>query len=485
MKLKQLLAHLERSPQFIPDIDVFGIQYRSDMVQKGDIFVAIKGFNDDGHNYIEDAVLRGAVSVVGEKPLTNVSVPYFQVEDAREALGKLASIFYHHPSNSHQMIGVTGTNGKTTTSFLLRHLLQSSEQSCSLLSTVANFINGEKLPSTATTPNAIELQKLLSKSNDDFVVLEVSSHGLDQKRVEGIGFDYAIFTNLSHEHLDYHKDLEQYFLVKSELFNKLKPSGKAIINSSCPWGKRLIKKLQQKGVPVYTYGHSGSDHLQLLSHDGDSRFKVRWSESEWEIDLPLPGQYNVQNALAAILVALLCGMNFHTIKHSLKFFSGVPGRFEVYEYYSRNVTFIVDYAHTPDGLLQFLQTVKGFKQNRLVHIFGFRGNRDLSKRDQMMQISSKLSNEIILTIDDLNGVNKEVMMNQLHELARKWGNGKAHIISDRTLAIEYAWNHAQKGDIIAITGKGPEKYRESFALPTKSDAETVQYLFAQRLSFVK
>lgn len=475
MKLHQLLQPLNITPQNLPDLEVSGIQFQSNKVKNGNIFVAIKGLQDDGHKYINEAIEKGAIAIIGERPIILNSVPYFQVSDTREALAKLASTFYHHPSKTHKMIGITGTNGKTTTSYIIKHLLNAFDRSCALISTVENFINGKSYPSTATTPNALELQHLLKKSDDEYVVLEVSSHGLHQKRVEGIAFDYAVFTNLTHEHLDYHNSLDDYFQVKSGLFQKLKSDGKAIIFSNCPWGRRLIKKLRCENIPVYTYGSSLDDDLQYISRVGNT-IKVSWLNMLWEFELSLPGKYNVYNCLAAILVALLEGVSISMIKQSLKHFRGVPGRFQIYRHPS-NIHFIIDYAHTPDGLEKFLKAVKQLSYKRIIHIFGFRGNRDITKRGLMLNISNQYSQQTILTIDDLNGVQKETMIHQLEELLKNYGCEHTVIISDRTLAIKYAWDLAKAGDVIVITGKGPELYQEKFQLPARSDTETIHYLF--------
>src|SRR5690606_32174712 len=218
-------------------------------------------------------------------------------------------------------------------------------------------------------------------------------HGLHQKKVEEIAFDYAVFTNLTHEHLDYHNSLDDYFHVKSRLFQKLKSNGKAIIFSNCPWGRRLIHKLRAENIPVYTYGSSLDDDLQYISRVGNT-IKVSWLNVLWEFELSLPGIYNVYNCLAAILVALLEGISIFSIKQLLIHFRGVPGRFHIYRHYT-NIHFIIDYAHTPDGLEKFLKAVKQLSYKSIIHIFGFRGNRDLTKRGLMLNISNQYSPQTI------------------------------------------------------------------------------------------
>lgn len=477
MRLYDLIAPFAQTGKEIKNITVNNIQFRSKSVQKGDLYVAIKGLKHDGHDFIEEAVQHGAVAVVGEDPDISLSVPYFTVTDSREALGKMAAILYNHPSIKCITIGITGTNGKTTTSYMIRHLLESSKRSCSLFGTVTNYVNGHPLISSATTPDAVELQRMLSMSRDENVVMEVSSHGLHQKRVEGMEFNYAVFTNLSHDHLDYHKDIDSYFETKYQLFKKLKPGGEAIVNSSCPWGKRLIRKLKGDGVAVYTFGEDVEDDLQLISINATTKqIKVRADGETWQFRLSMPGIYNVENSLAATLIALRMGLRKHQIKKAFKTFKGVPGRFEMYQH-SSGVSLVVDYAHTPEGLESFLKSLNHSKPNKTFHVFGFRGDGDASKRQAMMETSVRFSDVVILTFDDLNGVSSIEMEKTLTQLGILWGGNKTIIIPDRTRAIEYAWNKAKSGDLIAITGKGPEPYKDRFALPSANDSETIQFLF--------
>lgn len=477
MKLKNLISVLAESVENVPDIEVNQIQFKSRDIKKGDVFVAIKGLKHDGHSFINEAISKGAVAVVGEEGYYPLPVPYIRVQDARKALGRLAKTLYSDPSLMHNMIGITGTNGKTTTAYMVKHIFQTAKESCSLFSTVSNFVNGTELMSTATTPDILELNKMLRMSTDKNVVMEVSSHGLHQKRVDGLEFNYGIFTNLTHDHLDYHQNMDEYFNTKVGLFKLLKKNGEAIINSSCPWGKKLINQLKGKRLSVFSFGTSENDDLQLLStEDGVSKIKIKESNVTLEIKMPMPGHHNLQNALAAILCALRAGVNVQEIKKAVESFPGVPGRFEVYRCQGAN--FILDYAHTPDGLDNLLQTVKSLKHKRIVHIFGFRGNKDMTKWFAMLDTSAKYCDEIILTLDDLNGVPKEVMVSDLEKSAKYLGASKTHLIIDRTRAIEYAWKNSEKGDHIVITGKGPEPYEREFEIPADNDAGTIKYLFS-------
>ncbi|MBT2690996.1 UDP-N-acetylmuramoyl-L-alanyl-D-glutamate--2,6-diaminopimelate ligase [Bacillus sp. ISL-47] len=478
MKLKNLISVLAESVEYVPDIKVNQIQFKSRDVKKGDVFVAIKGLKHDGHSFINEAISKGAVAVVGEEDYYPLPVPYIRVQDTRKALGKLAKTLYSDPSLMHNMIGITGTNGKTTTAYMLKHIFQTAQESCSLFSTVSNFVNGTELMSTATTPDILELNKMLRVSTDKNVVMEVSSHGLHQKRVEGLAFNYGIFTNLTHDHLDYHQNMDEYFNTKAGLFSLIKDNGEAIVNSSCPWGKKLINQLKSKQQSVFSFGTSENDDLQLLrTESGVSKIRIKGSNVKLAIKMPMPGHHNLQNALAAILCALRAGVNIQEIKKAVESFPGVSGRFEVYR--CQGVNFVLDYAHTPDGLENLLQTVKSMKHKRIVHIFGFRGNKDVTKRLAMLDTSAKYCDEIILTLDDLNGVSKEVMISDLEKSAKYLGARKTHLIIDRTRAIEYAWKNSEKGDHIVITGKGPEPYEQEFEIPADNDAGTIKYLFSK------
>lgn len=463
MRLDDLISPLAQTGKKVENIPVRNIQFHSGLVKKGDVYVAIKGLKHDGHDFIEEAIKHGAVAIIGEVADISFSVPYVKVTDSREALGKMAAKLYNHPSTKRTTIGITGTNGKTTTSYMVRHLLESSKMSCSLFGTVSNYVNGQPLISKATTLDAVELQRMLSISQDENVVVEVSSHGLHQKRLEGMEFNYAVFTNLSHDHLDYHKDINSYFQTKYQLFKKLKPGGEAIVNSSCPWGKRLIQKLKEEGVDVYTFGEDVEDDLQLISINAVTKqINVRAGGEAWRFRLSMPGIYNVYNSLAAILIALRMGLRKHQIKKAFKEFQGVLGRFEMHRHPS-GVVLVVDYAHTPDGIESFLRALGHLKTNKIFHVFGFRGDGDASKRQAMMETTVRFSDKVVLTFDDLNGVSSIEMEQTLNQLAKQYGGSKAIIIPDRTKAIEYAWNKSSSGDLIAITGKGPEPYKD--ALP--------------------
>lgn len=461
----------------VVDMNITGVQFHSSKIQPGDIFVAIVGTKEDGHNYIQRAINSGASAVVGEYDITDLSVPYYRVSNSRRALAALVSHLYDFPSKRHVMVGITGTNGKTTTAHMLRHILTFAGLTCSLLGTVSQEINGLKISSTQTTPDTLQLNQWLNQSNDHVVIMEVSSHGIEQDRVAFIEYDYAVFTNLSHDHLDYHTTLENYFGIKARLFTQIKNSGEGIIASHCEWGDRLVHLLDAQKIGLQTFGGSSNDDVQLTNIDSEFplTFQVKQGGKHYKMALPIPGVHNAWNALAAWLTASRMGIEPDVIIKALTVFPGVPGRFEIFKHPS-DAQFIVDYAHTPDGFHHLLRTIHSRKNNRVIHIFGFRGNGDPTKREQMIKISVEHNDLLILTLDDLKGANEKEMLKEMQNLANRYGENKCFIIEDRTKAIEYAWKKVKKGDVVTITGKGRECYEQVYSLPSKSDTETIEYL---------
>jgi UDP-N-acetylmuramoyl-L-alanyl-D-glutamate--2,6-diaminopimelate ligase len=459
----------------LTNYSITGVQCNSKLIEKGNIFVAINGHECDGHNYISDAVKRGAIAIVGERDMKNLPMPFVKVANSRKSLGKLAAHFYHHPANNHKIIAITGTNGKTTTAYMLQHIITSIGERCSLFGTVAHVINNKKIRAQNTTPDPLLLQKLLSESNDKFVVMEASSHGIDQHRLEGITIDYGYFTNLSHEHLDYHKNLESYFNVKASLFQMLKKHGEAIIGTYSVWGNHLKQRLLQEEKPVFSIGEKKSDDIQLVKVDqrfNKTIFHIKDNKKQVSLVSPLPGLHNIWNAMQAYLGCRRLGIEPKEIIQALNTFQGVPGRFEQYKH-PLKAKFIVDYAHTPDAIIHCLATSRSFTRGKLVHIFGFRGKRDRTKREKMLQASLHLSDETIITLDDLNGEDMQHVSSEINELVEKFKGKPCKIIFDRTEAIKYAWIHTQVGDTVLVTGKGPEEYEQTFSLPCTSDRETI------------
>lgn len=481
MKLSHLLQGLEiKNVDNLPDIDILGLADNSRDVEDGFVFVAITGFDNDGHKYIDDAVKAGAALVIGDQPLFNLFTPYIQVSDSRKALGILAKNFYGNPSKQKVIIGITGTNGKTTTSYMLKHILESNGKSCSVIGTIQNIVNGKQMQSVNTTPSSLLLHQLIFLSNDDFIIMEVSSHGLSQHRVEGVEFDFCLFTNLHPEHLDYHSSMQQYFETKLLLFNQLKTSGKAIVNLDNLWGKKLADTLRNKGKLVYTIGESEESHLRIISFNAQKSIAiVKEIDKLHPVFSSMSGIHNMFNTLMAYMTSKLAGINQDDILDSLWQFQGVEGRFEIYPQLNGS-TIMIDYAHTADAIFYCLTSAKQQGAQRIVHILGFRGNRDSTKRKVILSVTAELSNRYILTLDDLNSVSTNEMIETLYCLNKSYGNEKGSIIPDRTKAIKQAMNNSQPGDWIIITGKGHEKYQQNYQLPTESDRDTVQFISKQK-----
>lgn len=312
MKLKQLIETFT-SLSTLPDVDleleVVGITDDSRKVAPGMIFIAIKGYQFDGHQYIMDAAQRGAAMIIGERELSNpISAPYIIVKNSRKVLGQLANIYYGNPSANKMVIGVTGTNGKTTTSYLIKHLLDKLGYTTSIIGTIEYVINGKKFKSSNTTPSSLQIHQMMAQSNDPVFILEVSSHGLTQYRLEGITFDYALFTNLQHDHLDYHKTMNDYFEAKALLFNKLKTNGTAVINFDDYWGKKLTQRTLSKGIHTITVGFDEEAEVKIVAKEnGTIHLDVQLQPVT--LHSPLTGIHNVFNLAMASAVVLHLGHN--------------------------------------------------------------------------------------------------------------------------------------------------------------------------------
>ncbi|MFD1706587.1 UDP-N-acetylmuramoyl-L-alanyl-D-glutamate--2,6-diaminopimelate ligase [Siminovitchia sediminis] len=470
--IQNSLGHV-RSKFPLQGITIEGITANSKEVCKNDLFVAISGYHHDGHDYIRHAIECGAAAVVGEKYVGELSVPYIRTSNSRSALAKLAKEYYQTFTSGQTVIGVTGTNGKTTTCFMLRHIFEASGFSCALFSTLFNIVNGEKVPSEQTTSDPLKMHHLLSRSKDQIIIVEVSSHGLSQCRLDGIDFDCCVFTNLDHDHLDYHQNMEDYFSVKASLFNKLKNRGKAVINGYDSWGEKLIQSLEHTDKQMYVMGEGGHSFQIIPQYDLSSETSFFIDQGKrYPIQQKIPGVHNILNAGLAYLTAKSFHIPEAFVIHTLQNFEGIPGRFQITRQ-TGQPTIVIDYAHTADAFYHCLQTGHAHKATRIFHVFGFRGDRDISKRKRMVEISSLLSDKVILTTDDLNQISHDAMVKSLHEFSRL---DNVQIIPDRTLAIEFAITSAREGDWVFITGKGHERYKESYKLPSSSDLETVRMI---------
>jgi UDP-N-acetylmuramoyl-L-alanyl-D-glutamate--2,6-diaminopimelate ligase len=464
MKLKELLSELDlisvkKEKSF--DLEIRGISCDSRRVSEGYLYVAVEGNLFDGHNFIPEAIKKGARAIIVQNSkfkIQNSKIPIFIVKDTRIALAKLAAKFYRTQKSSLKFIGITGTNGKTTVSYLIESILRRSRFRVGVIGTINYRLNGKEISSAInTTPSPLELHLLLSemaRENADFVVMEVSSHALDQERVYGIDFNYAVYTNLSQDHLDYHKNLKDYFLAKAKLFEGLRPDSFAIINSDDRFSKELKKKTRAK---IFTYGIESLSDIRAENIKWDLeglRFNVKAKEFDFQIKSKLIGYYNVYNILAAVSTALNLGIDIQIIKSAIGNLRDIPGRLERIDS-ERNFKVFVDYAHTPEAIKNVLFTLKNFKR-RLICVFGCGGQRDREKRPKMGKIVSELSDYFIITNDNpRNEDPREIISDILKGVKTK----NFEIILDRREAIRKALSLASEGDIVAILGKGHERYQ--------------------------
>ena len=460
MKLKELLQDipvLECTAD--AQLEISAVCYDSRKVTPGSLFVAISGFASDGNRFIPMAVEKGAVAVVTAKKPEG-DVPYVLVESDRLALALLGCNFFGHPAKSMTMIGVTGTNGKTSTTLLLKQVLEKTVGAkVGLIGTMANMVGDEIIPTERTTPESFDLQALFARMRDagcTHVVMEVSSHAVTLERIGGTHFDIAAFTNLTEDHLDFHKTMEAYCEAKAELFRRCTH---AVVNGDDSWADQI---LAAAACPVLTTSVSAAadlraEDLELLS-EGIS-FTAVSGEERANIHLPIPGRFTVYNALTVLGIAKKLGISLGDCAEALKTAEGVKGRVEVVPTPETPYSVLIDYAHTPDGLENVLTSVKGFCKGRLISVFGCGGDRDPMKRPIMGRIGVECSDIAIITSDNprtenpmaiiediLKGVNPEL--------------GEYIVMEDRRAAIRYAMDIAEKDDIIVLAGKGHETYQE-------------------------
>ena len=444
------------------NIHITDVIIDSRKVVTGSLFIALEGGLTDGHNFIEEAIHKGAIAILHSKNLIEYknNITYIQVKDAQYALAYIASTFYNNPSAKLKIVGVTGTNGKTTVATLLFKLFSKLGYSCGLISTVQNQINNTIIPSTHTTPDAIQLHGLLAKmvaENCTFVFMECSSHAIHQHRITGINFTGAIFTNLTLDHLDYHKTFEEYVLVKKKLFDNLSISSFSISNIDDNYGMKMIENTQSKKI---TYSIQNLSNIKGKIIENNLTGLVLEID-KMEIHFKLVGKFNAYNLLAVYGAAVLLGEDKQKILKELSTLDGAAGRFDGL-LSKNNIVGIVDYAHTPDALENVLNTIQQLKKEnqQLITVVGCGGNRDKSKRPLMLQIACKYSNKVIVTSDNPRFEMAEDIIADMFEGITSSFKRKTTTIIDRKLAIETAVKLAVTNDIILIAGKGHEKYQE-------------------------
>lgn len=454
MRLSQLIENLEIKKIYNEsDVEITGVHYNSREVTEGGLFVAIKGFVTDGHKYIPSAVKAGAAAVIAQEYTEGIAVPQIIVDDSRIAEAKVCATFFGNPSHSFQLIGITGTNGKTTCTYLIKQILEAEGKKTGLIGTNQNMIGDRIIETGRTTPDAFELHKLfaeMAQEKVDCVIMEVSSHALELGRVYGCRFASAAFTNLTQDHLDFHVTMENYAAAKEKLFAM---TDCAVINADDSYGSAMASRTR---CDTLTYGINSDCSLKaedvVLSENG-----VSFTVAKTKFNLAIPGDFSVYNALCAIGIASSLGVPMDRISEALSSACGVKGRAEVVKT-DTDYTVMIDYAHTPDGIENILKTVRGFAKGRVVIVFGCGGDRDNTKRPIMGEISGRLADFCIVTSDNPRSEDPMKIIDMIEPGVKATGTPYI-VIENRRDAIKYALDNAQKDDVIVLAGKGHETYQ--------------------------
>ncbi|MGI6413862.1 MAG: UDP-N-acetylmuramoyl-L-alanyl-D-glutamate--2,6-diaminopimelate ligase [Syntrophomonadaceae bacterium] len=465
MNLDQLLAGIDYLPvKGKLDVEIHGVYYDSRRVTPGSLFVCITGFKTDGHLYIKQAINNGAIAILAEREIaTEGDIAYILVPDTRKALPIVAAHYYGHCSRFMRVVGITGTNGKTTTAHLIKAILDEAGKKTGIIGTLYAEIGDDRRVLGHTTPEALEIEDFMNfsyKQQAEYIIMEVSSHALELSRVDKIYFNTAILTNLTQDHLDYHGDMDNYRRAKIRLFSMIpKAEGNfCIVNADDESANYFIK---EDGPLYLTYGVKNPADIRAadleISLEG-SRFQVIYKDQKFLIRTKLIGLFSVYNALAAIAFALQEGIDIKTIKAALKKVEGVPGRFEPVSC-GQNFTVLVDYAHTPDGLENILKTARQIAENRVITVFGCGGDRDRTKRPIMGKIAASYSDFCIITSDNPRSEEPEAIIREICSGIESVDNCRYAIIVDRREAIRHAVYLAKEKDLVIIAGKGHETYQ--------------------------
>lgn len=446
------------------NVEIDKIEYDSKKIVPKDVFVAIKGYNDDGNNYIKEAISKGAIAVIIEADekekiqaeLSKSTITYIIVDDARIALAQIASVYYDFPARKLKLIGITGTKGKTTTAYMVRDILLAAGKKVGMIGTIYNTYGDIKIESSRTSPESLDLQRLLKSMVDneiEYVVMEVSSHALALNRVYGLKYIISVFTNLSQEHLDFHKTMDNYLEAKAKLFDI---SDFALINWDDIYAPKLVKLLKCKYA---TFGLDNDVNItatDIRINGGYVDFRMYINKMLQNIRVNIPGRYTVYNALAAIGVCSMLGCQMDEIIYGLENVK-VPGRSEIVDI-GKTFNVMIDYAHTPSSLEAILMATKKYAKGRIICVFGCGGNRDTEKRAMMGEISGKLADFTVVTSDNPRDEDPKIIINQIIE-GIKQTKGLYKAIENRKEAIKFAMRIAWKNDIIILAGKGHETYQ--------------------------
>lgn len=459
MKLENLLKGLDYElVKGSIETDVAEVHDDNRKVKAGDAFIAVEGYATDGHKYVKGAFENGAKAIVISKDVENLpECTVIKVKDSRKARATIGANYYNHPAETLKIIGITGTNGKTTSTFLMKAILEAAGHKVGLIGTIANYIGSRKVEAHRTTPESLELQKMFREMLDEgctYCIMEVSSHSLYLDRVHGIKFSQGMFTNLTQDHLDFHKTFENYYQAKLIMF---KNSASSVINVDDDYGKRIFKDISNMkstyGIDSEADLKASNIHMHARGIDFDMNFKGKVQR----VHLNLPGKYNVSNALGSALCCLNEGIDLDTVVRGLENMEAVPGRCEIVtKKYNLPFEVIVDYAHTPDGLENILKTAREFTKGRLISVFGCGGDRDKTKRPLMGKIGSDLSDVAIVTSDNPR---TEDPLQIIDDVVAGIQKDNYLVIENRREAIKKAMEEAMPHDVVVVAGKGHEDYQ--------------------------
>ncbi|OGO79009.1 MAG: UDP-N-acetylmuramoyl-L-alanyl-D-glutamate--2,6-diaminopimelate ligase [Clostridiales bacterium GWB2_37_7] len=443
------------------NIDIQDVVYDSRKVTPGCVFICITGFKVDGHEYIKAAISRGAVAAIIEKDVEAEGITIIKVSNTRKVMPLIGSNFYQHPTNRLKLIGITGTNGKTTTTYLIKSILEQAHKKTSIIGTISIKIGNEEVASSRTTPESIDLQQLFREMLDkdmEYTVMEVSSHALDLGRVDHCSFRISIFSNLTQDHLDYHKNFDNYREAKKKLFYKTTHAN--IINIDDVHGKLIAEDIKLLKVPLITYGIDNDADIMAKNIEIDSKsIKFTLVTPQYSIDLQnkTPGRFSVYNCLAAAATAYVEGIDRNIIKEGLMNINNVPGRSEVVNI-DKPYTVIIDYAHSPDSLENILSSIRQYTEGRVITVFGCGGDREKEKRPIMGEVAGRLSDYCVITSDNPRSEEPESIIKQVEQGIRNT-NCDYICIENRKDAIKYALTIARQKDVVLLAGKGHETYQ--------------------------
>ena len=467
MKLDELIEYLKYDDLInFKNVEISGISYNSKTTKKGDIFVCLVGEHTDGHEYAQMAIDNGAAALLVERKIDGIKVPQVQVDSTRHKIADIADRFYSRPSMGINLIGITGTNGKTTVTHLIQKIFEENQEKCALIGTLGYKLssNGEYRDAKHTTPQAPELQATLRMIKDvekiDNVVMEVSSHALEQNRVGGCRFNGAVLTNLTQDHLDYHITMENYFKAKALLFEHLTEGDFAVVNMDDSYAKKFISVVPE-GVHKFTYGVK--EKADVMARDikfspSGAEFKLLLANKEYNVNLHMNGMFSVYNVLAALASSLAMGIDIQVALKALENVHGVAGRFEVV---NKKPLVIVDYAHTPDGLENVLKSAREITpdEGKLICLFGCGGDRDATKRPKMGAIAQKLADKIVITSDNPRSEDPQQIITDIIAGLQSVNPDKVTVEPDRGEAIALLKSLAGNNDVVLIAGKGHEDYQ--------------------------